>query len=232
VSAALCLGLWLHVTAGARSDVLWTQAALVFVLQSYLFVGLVALTAIDWEHQLLPHRLTIPLIFLGIFTAWVLPADGVWLSYHPAPSLAASVIGAVTGMLVIWAVFQIFLAVSGKVGIGGGDMFLLGVVGAWFGWQSLPLVLLLAALQGILWVAGSLFWPSGRSRDVEKGSPDSDEVSRSGRHEDYESDADQDDDELAAKGVAFGPFLAAASIEYVFVGNQLLNWLTGGALGG
>jgi prepilin signal peptidase PulO-like enzyme (type II secretory pathway) len=137
-------------------------------------------------------------------------------------------------MLVIWAVFQIFLAVSGKVGIGGGDMFMLGVVGAWFGWQSLPLVLLLAALQGILWVTGSLLLPS---RGTSATTPSLPEVSSqegvSQQKLDFDGDSgEHEQDELSANGIAFGPFLAAASIEYVFIGNELLHWLTGGALGG
>lgn len=238
-TGVLMLLLWLHVTAGPRGDAYWEQAALVFVLQSYFLVGLIALTAIDMERQLLPHRITIPLLLLGIFSAWVLPADGVWASYFPAPDVADAIVGALSGMFLIWSVFHIFLRLTGKIGIGGGDMMLLGVLGAWFGWMALPIVLLLASLQGIVVVALSLVFPifDGSRDAVERASEPVGEAfttaSQGGDDGGVEgASVSGSPDELDASGIAFGPFLVLAAIEYLFFGSSLLYWVTGGAFGG
>lgn len=256
LSGLLAALLWWHVSVEPRGDALWTQGALVFILQFYLLGGLIALSAIDLEHRLLPHRLTIPLAGLGLFTAWAAPADGVWASYSSIPSLADAVAGALCGMFLIWAVFHIFLRVTGKVGIGGGDMFLLGAIGAWFGWQSLPVVLLLASLQGILAVVVSFPVEAARRRRQERRlrssgataerdrRPTPSPIVESGNADVralrnvLDGDDDDDDDRDAAEGdalnrdgIAFGPFLALAATEYLFFGAPLWRWFTGGSIG-
>jgi len=105
---------------------------------------LVALTGIDIDRQLLPDLLTVPLLWIGLLAS-------AWLGAgEPAPpaALGDAVIGAVAGYGFLWLVFHLFKLITGKEGMGYGDFKLLAAIGAWLGWQMLPLVLLLAAFVG------------------------------------------------------------------------------------
>ena len=99
---------------------------------------LIALTGIDLDTQLLPDSLTLPLLWIGlginIFDIW-------------AP-LAAAVTGAIMGYGCLWCVYWLFKLITGKEGMGYGDFKLLAALGAWFGWQAVPLILLLSSLVG------------------------------------------------------------------------------------
>jgi len=99
---------------------------------------LLTMTMIDVDHQLLPDQLTLPLLWLGILlntTGMFVPLmDAVW--------------GAAAGYLSLWAVYQLFKLVTGKEGMGFGDFKLLAALGAWMGWQMLPLIILLSSLVG------------------------------------------------------------------------------------
>ena len=99
---------------------------------------LIAATGIDLDHQLLPDQLTLPLVWLGLF----LNIFGIFTN------LQSAVIGAIAGYLSLWLVFHLFRLVTGKEGMGYGDFKLLAAIGAWFGWQVLPTVILLASGVG------------------------------------------------------------------------------------
>jgi leader peptidase (prepilin peptidase)/N-methyltransferase len=101
---------------------------------------LIALTFIDFDTQLLPDNLTLPLLWAGLL-ANVLGAA-------PSVSLRDAVIGAVAGYLVLWAVYWLFKLIRGKEGMGYGDFKLLAAMGAWLGWQMLPLIVLLSSVVG------------------------------------------------------------------------------------
>ncbi|KOY00397.1 prepilin peptidase [Pseudomonas nunensis] len=102
--------------------------------------GLLAMSLIDAEHQLLPDVLVLPLLWLGLivnsFELFVPLHDALW--------------GAVAGYLALWSVFWLFKLITGKDGIGHGDFKLLAMLGAWGGWQVLPLTLLLSSLVGAI----------------------------------------------------------------------------------
>ncbi|HAU4888269.1 prepilin peptidase [Aeromonas hydrophila] len=99
---------------------------------------LVALTFIDLDKMLLPDQLTLPLLWGGLLFN---------LSGGFAP-LADAVIGAMAGYLVLWSLYWAFKLLTGKEGMGYGDFKLLAALGAWLGWQALPIVLLLSSLVG------------------------------------------------------------------------------------
>ncbi|WP_226662647.1 prepilin peptidase [Microbulbifer aggregans] len=107
--------------------------------------ALVALTGIDFDKQLLPDNITLPLLWAGLLI-------NIWGVFAP---LQDAVIGAIAGYLALWSVFHLFKLITGKEGMGAGDFKILAAIGAWFGWQVLPLVILLSAavgaLVGILW---------------------------------------------------------------------------------
>ena len=119
---------------------------------------LIAMTGIDLDHQLLPDNLTLPLMWGGILASfWSLHAD-----------LASSVIGAIAGYLVLWTVYQVFRLLTGKEGMGYGDFKLMAGLGAWMGWQLLPLVILLSSVVGA--VVGIILMATGKL-DREKPMP-------------------------------------------------------------
>jgi leader peptidase (prepilin peptidase) / N-methyltransferase len=108
---------------------------------------LIALTGIDLDHQLLPDGITLPLLWAGLLAAVVIgPAAGSPLIVSPREAI----IGAVAGYVSLWLVFHAFRLVTGKEGMGYGDFKLFAAIGAWLGWQALPLVILLAAGTGAL----------------------------------------------------------------------------------
>ncbi len=108
-------------------------------LAALLLTGfLIALTGIDADHQLLPDNLTLPLLWMGlILSLFVVFIDPV-----------NSIIGAVSGYFALWIIFQLFKLLTGKEGMGYGDFKLLAALGAWMGWQMLPLIVLLSSLVG------------------------------------------------------------------------------------
>ncbi len=114
--------------------------------------ALLALTLIDLDHKLLPDSLTLPLLWAGL----LVNVPGLF-----AP-LQASVLGAAAGYLALWSVYKLFKLVTGKEGRGYGDFKLLAAVGAWVGWQLLPVVILLSAVVGSI-VGIGLMTFAGRS---------------------------------------------------------------------
>ena len=103
-----------------------------------LIAALFALTVIDFDTQLLPDDITLPLLWIGL----ALNAFNVYTD------LKSAVIGAMAGYLSLWSVYWLFKLFTGKEGMGYGDFKLLAALGAWLGWQMLPLTILLSSLVG------------------------------------------------------------------------------------
>lgn len=108
-------------------------------LFAFVFVfALVALTFIDFDTQLLPDDITLPLLWLGLI-----------FNFNTGfTDLKSAVLGAIFGYLILWSVYWLFKIVTGKEGMGYGDFKLLAAIGAWFGWQLLPAVILLSSVVG------------------------------------------------------------------------------------
>ena len=105
-----------------------------------LIAALFALTVIDFDTQLLPDDITLPLLWIGL----ALNAFNVYTD------LKSAVIGAMAGYLSLWSVYWLFKLFTGKEGMGYGDFKLLAALGAWLGWQMLPLTILLSSFVGAL----------------------------------------------------------------------------------
>ena len=103
--------------------------------------AILALAMIDWDTTLLPDDMTLPLLWGGLIAA----ALGV-----TSVALAAAVWGAVAGYLSLWAIYWIFKLVTGKEGMGYGDFKLFAALGAWFGWQALVPIILMASVIGAI----------------------------------------------------------------------------------
>lgn len=117
--------------------------------------ALIALTFIDIDHQLLPDDINFPLLWLGLGISLF----GIYTDAHSA------IIGAIAGYLSLWIVYQLFKIITGKEGMGYGDFKLFALFGAWFGWQQLPLIILLSSLVGAV-IGISMILFMGRDRQI------------------------------------------------------------------
>jgi len=120
-----------------------------------LLWAMVALTGIDFDTQLLPDSITLPLVWLGL----LFNISGTFTD------LSSAVIGAMVGYLSLWSVYWLFKLATGKEGMGYGDFKLLAAIGAWLGWQMLPLTILLSSLVGAV-VGVALIVLARRGRNV------------------------------------------------------------------
>jgi leader peptidase (prepilin peptidase)/N-methyltransferase len=117
--------------------------------------SLTALTMIDIDTQLLPDDLTLPLMWAGLIA-------NLWGLFAP---LQDAVIGAVAGYLSLWTIYWLFKLIRGKEGMGYGDFKLLAALGAWLGWQMLPLIVLLSSVVGAL-IGITLIVMKGRDNNL------------------------------------------------------------------
>ncbi len=117
--------------------------------------SLVTMSMIDIDHQILPDTMTLSLMWLGL----LLNID------HTFVDLQSAVIGAMAGYLSLWSVYWLFKLATGKDGMGFGDFKLLAALGAWFGWQFLPMIILLSSLVGaVVGIAGIIVL--GRDKNI------------------------------------------------------------------
>ena len=146
-----CAGCGIHISARYPLVELVTGALSAFAAWHFgfgwaaagalLFIwALVALSFIDFDTQLLPDSITLPLLWLGL----LFNLTGVYVP------LADAVVGAALGYLILWSVYWLFKLVTGKEGMGYGDFKLLAAIGAWLGWKILPVVILLSSVIGAL----------------------------------------------------------------------------------
>ena len=110
-----------------------------------LTLALVPIALIDADTQLIPDSIVLPLMWLGLAMSLFAPMAGAETLFI-APKDA--IVGAMAGYLSLWSVYQLFKLVTGKEGMGYGDFKLLAALGAWLGWQSLPLIILMSAVVG------------------------------------------------------------------------------------
>lgn len=172
----------------------WAIAAFSFL------AALVALTYIDVDHWLLPRQITLPFGVLGLAASF-LPGGP-----EPLSSLLGALAGGASLVVVGWVAEKILK----KEAMGEGDVWLLGMIGAWLGLAALLPVVLLASLQGSL-VGGLLVLLAKRAPPPKPTG-------------DAETDAWEPP---SATALPFGPFLALAAAEYLFFGEALVAWYLG-----
>ncbi len=127
-----------------------------------LTFALIALSGIDIDTQYLPDSITLPLLWLGLVLSLFhgrFDTDVLFISPRDA------IVGAIAGYLTLWTVYQVFKLATGKEGMGFGDFKLLAALGAWLGWQKLPLIILLSAVVGAI-VGIALMALRKRGREV------------------------------------------------------------------
>ena len=116
---------------------------------------LIALSGIDFDHQLLPDNIILPMLWLGLFLSL----------FNVFTDPVSSIIGAIAGYLVLWTIYQLFKLFTGKEGMGYGDFKLLALFGAWLGWHYLPMIILLSSLVGAI-IGTSMIIFVGRDKNI------------------------------------------------------------------
>ncbi|MBL4820924.1 MAG: prepilin peptidase [Gammaproteobacteria bacterium] len=153
-----------ELVAGLLSGLIaFTFGATWLTLALLLFTwALVVLTLIDFDHQLLPDNITLPLLWLGLLVNSIGLGFGV--------SLQDAVIGALVGYLVLWCFYWAFKLLTGKEGMGYGDFKLLAALGAWMGWQSiLPIIILSSAVGAVFGVIAIYLFKRDKSAPMPYG---------------------------------------------------------------
>ena len=146
----LFTGFVLAVTAAYSGDAINAIYAILFTL------CLITLAGIDVNEKLLPDQITLPLLWIGLFA-------NINGTFAPLPD---AVTGAIAGYLSLWILYWVFKLVTGKEGMGYGDFKLLAALGAWLGWQMLPLIILISSAVGaVIGIAAILL--GGQDRDLQ-----------------------------------------------------------------
>jgi len=122
--------------------------------------SLVCLTMIDSDHTLLPDNITLPLLWLGLIAN----------AFGTFTDLKSAVFGAAAGYLSLWSVYWLFKLLRNKEGMGYGDFKLLAALGAWLGWQALPMIIILSSLVGaIIGIGGILIYGKDKNKPIPFG---------------------------------------------------------------
>jgi leader peptidase (prepilin peptidase)/N-methyltransferase len=129
------------VSALLAAIIVWHFESIEQIMLALVFTwSLICLTMIDVDHKLLPDQITLPLLWIGLivnsFGLFVPFMDAFW--------------GAIAGYLILWSVYWLFKLLTGKEGMGFGDFKLLAALGAWMGWQALPLIIIMSSLVGTI----------------------------------------------------------------------------------
>ena len=167
----------------------------------FAFVAaLIAITFIDLDLQIIPHKITLPFILSG-------PAAALWLEPITGLTWATSIIGAIAGGAIIWILIEAYFRLRGREGLGGGDFMMLAMLGSWLGVECLVFILLAASLQGLL--AAAVFFA------LPKTAPPAAELD------------EEDEDSFRYFAIPFGPFLALAGLEWLFFQPWILEVIYG-----
>lgn len=135
---------WRYPLIEILTAILSVIIALCFGFSWQTFAGLIltwallALSIIDWEHQILPDNITFPLLWLGL----------IFNIQHVFTDLTSAIIGVIAGYLFLWSVYWLFKFFTHKEGMGYGDFKLLAMLGGWLGWSALPKIILISSFLG------------------------------------------------------------------------------------
>ena len=127
-----------------------------------LTITLVPIAMIDADTQLIPDSIVLPLVWAGLALSLFHPMAG---SHTLFISPSAAIIGAMAGYLTLWSVFWGFKLVTGKDGMGYGDFKLLAALGAWLGWQQLPIIIMMSAIVGAV-INIAMIVARGKDRNI------------------------------------------------------------------
>lgn len=212
LTALLFVGSYLHSSSVAE--------AVKLCIFSFLVLGLIF---IDAEHHLLPDKLTLPGLWIGLAFSFLVPVEGISLPYthriahSPLLWFLNALLGAAFGALFIYAAGEIYFRMRGVQGMGFGDVKLMGMVGAYLGIKLTLLTILLASCLGTVFGIALLLgvWRKRIVRRLRARSPQQNIYSRSWQSARLI---------LRAYEVPFGVFLGSMALTSLFVGDPVLHW--------
>jgi leader peptidase (prepilin peptidase)/N-methyltransferase len=239
-TGGLSVALWFKVARGHFETAyllenlpVWGIAVPFFLYFAFLCV-LVVIALVDLDHYIVPHEFTLPGIALGLAAPWLIrwlvPA-GALQGFWPPVTPGESFIGFVAGGLSVLSVYVLYLVLRGVEGLGGGDVTLMALVGAWLGWPALIFVFFAASMQGTLAAAvayvGESDWLTPHDELFPDEEAEGEAVERPDERETPEvpkPTGDEPPEEPTDAGklaVPFGPFIVLSAIEHFFLGPYL-----------
>ena len=117
------------------------------IMAIIMTLSLVPIAMIDADTQLIPDSIVLPLLWIGLAMSLFAPMTGAQTLFI---SPQDAIVGAIAGYLSLWSIYWLFKLITGKEGMGYGDFKLLAALGAWLGWQQLPLIILMSAVVGAI----------------------------------------------------------------------------------
>lgn len=209
------------------------QLGVVFLLR-FVFVSLLVVIAmVDLDHFIIPHAFTIPGMVLGLASPWILQwMFGIpdYLRLWPPVTPFMSLAGFLFGGLAVILIFHVYFALRGIEGLGGGDVTLMAMVGAWLGPPAVVFVFFASSVQGLIaagvttllgidFVTDSNELFAEEAEETPGVAPDSAEADPADEEGDEREEGEA---EAAGKGaVPFGPFIALAALEYLLFAPYL-----------
>lgn len=213
---------------------------ILFLLKFFFASLLITITFIDFDHFIIPHRFTLLGMISGVASPWILQGvlgPAYYLAYWPPVMPIMSIVGMLAGGLLIVTIFYLYLMIRGAVGIGGGDVMLMAMVGAWLGIPGIIFVCFAASVQGILAAVvtsalGIRFVTDANTllNDDCDDNADEDQSEDNDPPTSPPSDTTPLDDTttsdshtdppppLASAAIPFGPFIALAAFEFMLFG--------------
>ncbi|MEZ4461915.1 MAG: prepilin peptidase [bacterium] len=201
----------------------WAWLMVPFFLRFTFIALLIVITFVDLDHFIIPHVFTIPGMIVGLATPWIYDAVlgheyllFIWPPVTPWTSLTGFIFG---GLIVVF-VFYLYLAARGVEGMGGGDVTLMAMVGAWLGWPALVFIFFAASVQGL--VAAGVAKLFGLAYLKDGAEVFADDQPLGFRDPDAPIPDDLPDTVPSGKlAVPFGPFIALAAAEFLLFGPWL-----------
>ncbi len=227
------------------TEIPWKWVVIPFAFRFIFACLLIVIAFVDLDHFIIPHEFTVPGMVIGLAAPWVYnfvlgPEWFLMPWMWPPATPMISLIGFLAGGLMILLIFYLYLAARGVEGMGGGDVTLMAMVGAWLGWPSLVFIFFAASLQalvgaGVAHLFGLDFLKDGAevfADDEPLGFRDKEEEASvddaaEGEGEEDESAEEVDDTIPAGKlALPFGPFIALAALEFLILGPYLPDALS------
>ncbi len=236
------------------ADGVFWRLMVLFFGRCIFLVGCLALAVMDLKTTEIAPEVALPVAAIGVITALVIPETWPFANIVGNIYWLDAVIGGLIGGSIIVLIIGAYFLLTRRIGMGGGDIWMMIMVGACLGWECLPFIFLAASLQGIIAAAIAIALGKRQQTETQNGlfrnsviddiQPESAEqsgsaeeptsaeaASESQQNTETSDDADaQDDIETGKLAVPFGPFIALAAVEYAFFGQFLLPLMTNGLL--
>ena len=239
LTAGFSAALWFkvahhHFQAAATLHQLPIAAIALPFLLYFTFLSLMVVIAfVDLEHYIIPHEFTLPGIVLGAATPWLfdwLIGPGELQGFWPPVTATESIVGILVGGFSILTIYFLYYAVRRVEGLGGGDVTLMALVGAWLGWPAILFIFFASSMQGTLaagvaWLLGSGWLKPSDELFDEPDAPTPDDQPPDDPTPDSPEPAD-DRDDSGKLAVPFGPFIALSAVEHFFLGEFLPRMLS------